>query len=434
MFLGMFAASILCAIGLENTSDINARWRKIISYTVGVLCLACAAVAASASLVLNLFKDQILSFLNNYFLTNLYHQTSGLPIEHYRQVILNYFNETLAIFDFRNPVFLFSLVFLIVSFAVIVLMHRGVEQVSKRTLATVVIFNLVLVLFQYLPTVSASIWPPASQTAALVDKNFRTMTFLAGSSEWAKLTVPHGTNLTESLRLNVEMLSPNTNLIYNIPHADEYENLMPRRIARLLALLGSDWATLGERLTEQNAGPEKKAEIFAERKYLLNVLGVRYITSLYPLPVFSKIAEHLATSHQIPVYIYENESAKPLAYFAEKIKQISPDEESAYQQLLVIKNADVVVWECEPCPEARPVEQGSAEVIMRKNDSFRLQTQASHAGLLVFSQNRLPGWKAYIDGRETAIYSVQSAFMGIVIPEGEHEVEFDFDYRNIFPL
>ena len=51
---------------------------------------------------------------------------------------------------------------------------------------------------------------------------------------------------------------------------------------------------------------------------------------------------------------------------------------------------------------------------------------------MVFSQNHLPGWKAFIDKKETKIYTVQSVFMGIVVPGGEHEIEFSFNYRNLF--
>ncbi|MDP4196032.1 MAG: YfhO family protein, partial [Bacteroidota bacterium] len=34
------------------------------------------------------------------------------------------------------------------------------------------------------------------------------------------------------------------------------------------------------------------------------------------------------------------------------------------------------------------------------------------------------GWKAYVDGKETKIYRTNHAFRGIVVPKGDHKVEF----------
>ncbi|MGE5431211.1 MAG: YfhO family protein, partial [Syntrophomonadaceae bacterium] len=36
------------------------------------------------------------------------------------------------------------------------------------------------------------------------------------------------------------------------------------------------------------------------------------------------------------------------------------------------------------------------------------------------------GWKAFVDGQETKIYRINHAFRGIVVPKGEHKIEFQF--------
>lgn len=45
---------------------------------------------------------------------------------------------------------------------------------------------------------------------------------------------------------------------------------------------------------------------------------------------------------------------------------------------------------------------------------------------MVFSQNDALGWKAYVDGVETAHVSVDGALLGVVVPPGRHTVEFKY--------
>lgn len=75
--------------------------------------------------------------------------------------------------------------------------------------------------------------------------------------------------------------------------------------------------------------------------------------------------------------------------------------------------------------------KGEIEVKTKKNTVSILKTKSEMTQFLVFSENHFPGWKAYVDGQETAIYTVGSVYMGVAVPEGEHEVKFEFTYRTI---
>ena len=38
----------------------------------------------------------------------------------------------------------------------------------------------------------------------------------------------------------------------------------------------------------------------------------------------------------------------------------------------------------------------------------------------------MDGWKAYIDGEEAKLYRANTAFMGVEVPTGEHEIELRY--------
>lgn len=64
-------------------------------------------------------------------------------------------------------------------------------------------------------------------------------------------------------------------------------------------------------------------------------------------------------------------------------------------------------------------------------NSFQLHVQTNCQALLVTSEPYYPGWEAYVDGNKTDIYIVNTAFRSILIPSGEHIIEFRY-FPKIF--
>ena len=47
-------------------------------------------------------------------------------------------------------------------------------------------------------------------------------------------------------------------------------------------------------------------------------------------------------------------------------------------------------------------------------------------GILVLADNWYPAWKAFLDGQEVEVLRANGAFRGVVVPAGEHNVEFKY--------
>lgn len=78
---------------------------------------------------------------------------------------------------------------------------------------------------------------------------------------------------------------------------------------------------------------------------------------------------------------------------------------------------------------AKPIYRFDKGVVHRirwtpEHRSFRVRSESGGEFLLL--EQNFPGWKAYIDGKETPIHRARIAFQGIHVPNGEHVIEFRF--------
>jgi uncharacterized membrane protein YfhO len=51
---------------------------------------------------------------------------------------------------------------------------------------------------------------------------------------------------------------------------------------------------------------------------------------------------------------------------------------------------------------------------------------SSGRAFLVMADAHYPGWKAYVDGRETPIFYTDVAFRGVIVPAGTHKIVMRF--------
>jgi uncharacterized membrane protein YfhO len=64
----------------------------------------------------------------------------------------------------------------------------------------------------------------------------------------------------------------------------------------------------------------------------------------------------------------------------------------------------------------------------RENERQVYTVTATGNNLVFFSEVYYPvSWKAYIDGKETPIIKTNFAFRGLIVPKGQHTVEFRYE-------
>lgn len=104
---------------------------------------------------------------------------------------------------------------------------------------------------------------------------------------------------------------------------------------------------------------------------------------------------------------------------AEKIKNVS-------QQL---KNTQSIDWEA-ACERNKLT---AATHIILNSKGLTAKTTGETDRLLYFSIPHDNGWKAYINGKEAEILTINGGMMGIIAPSGEAEIELEFHTPGLTP-
>jgi len=88
----------------------------------------------------------------------------------------------------------------------------------------------------------------------------------------------------------------------------------------------------------------------------------------------------------------------------------------------VVLEKSIPDWTEPVTPQA--IRAWSADIASYRENDVHIQTSSVFDGFLVLTDNYYPGWKAYIDGKETPILRANYSFRAILLSKGEHSVSF----------
>jgi len=170
----------------------------------------------------------------------------------------------------------------------------------------------------------------------------------------------------------------------------------------------------------------------ALRNPLLNLLNVRYVLTraadlrrFAALPKFRHVASLPGTE------VFENTDVLPRFFFVGQTRTVASTAEA--HNLIEHRGIDLretALTEQDLPTSAGP---GSIQVTSYEPSRIRLSLTTPAASLLVLSETYYPGWKAWIDDQPTAIYPVDIALRGVVVPSGQHQLRMEF-HPLVLPL
>ncbi len=130
--------------------------------------------------------------------------------------------------------------------------------------------------------------------------------------------------------------------------------------------------------------------------------------------------------------VYENPLANDRAWIAHQWV-IDSSETDLDQMILDARTFDpkrqVGMFEdpgIQPTTDTALVADDSVAIVRYENNYVMIKTQSAADGILVLADNWYPAWKGFIDDEEVTVHRVNGSFRGIVLPAGQHTVEFKY--------
>ena len=175
------------------------------------------------------------------------------------------------------------------------------------------------------------------------------------------------------------------------------------------------------------------------RDVLLDLLGVKFILNKNESLKEKNEPDYLAFPQKeysliyqkTPWQIYKNNDTLPRFFLTDSFV-VEKDKEKIIPRLYDYKrDAKTVILEED---FNIPIQKGKGKIKLVKYSPnkiiFYVDTQSNN--ILFLSDTYYPGWKAYVDNKETRIYRADYAFRAIFIPSGKHTIIFFYNPKSFY--
>ncbi len=224
---------------------------------------------------------------------------------------------------------------------------------------------------------------------------------------------------------------------YGLFSPDGYDPLYPKTYGEFIG--SSSDGKIHSTFTTQTRSDAVVAPGFGEKDFpsneyrlrILNILGVKYILDR---------AENASTDHTFPpnafreIYnqdgwrVMENRNATPRIFLASdyKVFKTKTEFENTFFGRDFDSKKTILLEQSLPIDLQKPTTPDSLAVEYYAPNYIKVTTKSDGVRLLFLSDTYYPGWKSFVDGKETPIYRANYSFRAILIPKGEHTISFQF--------
>ena len=161
---------------------------------------------------------------------------------------------------------------------------------------------------------------------------------------------------------------------------------------------------------------------------LWRMLGVKYVVTDKPFPF--EYFTTISMSQDSTTFVNRNDMSLPRVYFVDSVAQkpsveiLNAIKGNSFnpKKLAFVNSLDFKFDKGDST--------NTIKISEYKDERITAETKSNGNNFLFFGSTYLPGWKAFVDKTETAIHKTNHGFIGIVVPKGEHKVEFVYEPKS----
>ena len=181
---------------------------------------------------------------------------------------------------------------------------------------------------------------------------------------------------------------------------------------------------------EKYLGLFRCVEGLEEARSLLDIGGIKHVILSYPVDnsEFKLDGQEKVNDKDAYLYTYRGYPGRFLffnrVHFVDddqKVMLKMIDQKSDFRKELII----TLPGARESLLAKKPI-RGTGHLVSYHSNRIVLTSETDGDGFLYLSDTYYPGWRAYVDGKETKIYRANLAFRAIEVPAGRHTVVFRY--------
>lgn len=226
------------------------------------------------------------------------------------------------------------------------------------------------------------------------------------------------------------IISANLATEFSLFSPEGYDPLYPKRYGEFIQ--ASVDGKIHTEFTDQTRSDAVIAQNLGQLR-VMDLLGVKYVLDrdengstqkIFPIDRFSLIYK------QDGWKIFENKKALPRILLADSYKTFVSNKD--FEKIFFDSNfnpAKTILLEekLDGFEASKSNKLNQVKLISYLPNEINIDVNTDVNKLLFLSDTYYPGWKAYVNGRETKIYRADYAFRAVVIPQGHTIVKFMYD-------
>jgi len=422
LWMYIFSLSIIAGWGLSsllNWRDISLLRLNRIKKGLVIILVISILLAGVVSTVIAVGGKKLVAmgktYVSEHYENNRFSTRYNYPHTYYDQLVEDIILKRVKnSFSFKNFSYWRSIICILATLGIFMIYSRNRGRV-KVNFGWLCISVLLLDLFSYgvnrpISVKPESVYPSTPAIELLQKKSRDNYSRIIGL--WQQKLLMDNSEFFQNI-FTSEVLPSGSSLIFKLYDARGYSNLYPKDYYDFYKAFYGDMGDFYNFILFPD---------FNQR--LFDLLSVRYILTV---PGFELSVNNLNLIYDNEIRIYENKNALPRVFLAPEIKNVEDSKET----LSILSSPDFDPH-CAALVSGGPpgtfkrqsIVDSNVSIIDFQDNKVTIEAHMKGDGPLVLTDTYFPGWKAFIDGEETRIYRANYIHRMIVVPEGEHLVEF----------